>query len=353
MVFPCLCLALACACQSPTQDNTDQRPQVTVLLSWNGLGDMGLNDMVYESLRAMQVSSSDSYCPDIALVLATPTDSAQLESMCEEWFSDCSDSRKRLLILVETAYAGILEQHPAWRNQGNSKVAIFNQTTDDPGICSITYSNYGVYYELGLLLSAWNQAAPGWGLMERFQPGKAAIVCANREDESLQTASQAVLDAVAAADGPQTDVFYLSERTGTGYGMADSVFNLSYRLDKQDYGFVVPLCGGSQMGMLRYTRENVYKGTFNICCADSDLSQYSNAVVCSTCLNTGQEIVQFIQDWNDDALADIHYRQDSGDGDISLAIPEAYRNYFSQTLGLDLDQLHRQALEAEQQFLNR
>lgn len=240
-----------------------------------GLGDMTFVDGVYQGVEAAVIKHNlfnYFYVPD------------DLESGCEQLRSlicDQSYPTKILFLVLGAQYEEVVKEcSDAIGANDNVDVVLIETRSIIPNVSTVYISLYGVLYEASHLVAT----------MDDVQ--RAAIVSALPGLDATADAEAGFRDGPFDVDSIST--LYLSDDFD-GFNMADSLYRLSYEL-QQTYDLVVPLCGGSIQGLLRYNRE--YPSTsFYTVGMDADMSVYSQRVPFSCVKRGGDVAAQCIEQW--------------------------------------------------------
>ena len=111
----------------------------------------------------------------------------------------------------------------------------------------------------------------------------------------------------------------------------------------KDYDMVLPVCGETIMGFLRYNRE--YPGSFYTVGFETDMSVYASDVPFSCVEHLDRVMYACVTDWMSGRLQ--NYRRFGMDeGWVELVISENYR----EQLGPWASEIHAQALEKEDSY---
>lgn len=189
---------------------------------------------------------------------------------------------------------------------------------------------YGIYYQAGRVICEH--------ILRRT--GQIVIVNANPNDIPIKGMrdgfAQAVIDYVAEIPGSDIEVknIFLSETTG-GYHIPDSTYRLSYKISGCNY--VLPLCGESAQGFLRYSRENSLD--FSVIGVDYDMSNYCYAIPLSVIKHIDKVTEQWILKWGEGKQIERHqsFGLDSGYSEIVGSqlyseTPELAKKYYQMAL---------------------
>jgi len=260
---------LCVGCSDDSQSDDASAYSVTVIFAPEGLGDRGYSDNIYRGVRQFEKENS------IHTDFYNPSNYAELETLIQNWVDEGKDTvlskyiSKRLLITTDGAVSEIFKKHPEWKNSDYSSFLMLDsKNTESLDVYSRYVSLYGVSHLAGQLV---------------YELGyhKSAVIAANPSSEAVSEAVDGFAYGYNLAGGTldSSDIYYLDDGVG-GYDMADSAYRLTYNLDSLGYDFIFPVAGGSEEGVLRYSRENDDK-PFYVCGMDVDRQAYSKKVVFS------------------------------------------------------------------------
>ena len=109
------------------------------------------------------------------------------------------------------------------------------------------------------------------------------------------------------------------------------------------YDMVLPLCGETALGFLRYNRE--FPGRFYTVGVETDMSVYASDVPFSCVDHLDRVLVSCITDWSEDRLAR-HKTFGMDEGWVELVISENYRSMLQAAS----DEIHAKAIEMEGKY---
>ena len=109
------------------------------------------------------------------------------------------------------------------------------------------------------------------------------------------------------------------------------------------YDMVLPLCGETSLGFLRYNRE--FPGRFYTVGVETDMSVYASDVPFSCVDHLDRVLVSCITDWSEDRLAR-HKTFGMDEGWVELVISENYRSMLQAAS----DEIHAKAIEMEGKY---
>lgn len=331
----------AMALSSCNKDRAGGMYSVRVIYSESGLGDGSYVDGIYRGVCVAEKEHGnlemENYCPG---------SKEYAEAAIAEWMrSVTSDYTSRMLVLADADYADILTKHPEWKIPKGDCVLLLDCQRSDLSrlpaeVLTRKICSYGASYMTGL-------AARTLGC------SKAAVVSANPVHESVKEFCQGFAEGWKYGQGTfdeNRDIHYLGAGPSDGFDRADSLYKLSYELDR-DYDFVFPVCGGSIQGLYRYTRE--YPSSFYTCGMDADMQAYSDHVLWSVVKRMDLLVEDIIDEWMtgeplaSEEIYGLRTRY------ISLQYAAVLDKLFPDYTTTAADEAFRLSLEAEDRYLGR
>lgn len=141
------------------------------------------------------------------------------------------------------------------------------------------------------------------------------------------------------------DFSELAQDNHSGYLLRQLVYQNQAPYAKEHYDMVLPLCGETQMGYLRYTRD--FPGSFYSIGVGQDMSIYSPDVPFSCLEHTDKIISTCVADWAKKRLP--HYRRFGlDDGWMELRLSDAYR----QDLEPSATEIYNEAIRKEADYVD-
>ena len=309
----------------------DTHPRVTLVMNKGALGDMGYNDLLYSGIR----KAVEEF--DLDFVMLTPESEEVAEKEILKW-SQTSSPGRRLLILAGEDQSDIIRRHNLRSSEGSS---ILQLDCNDAslGVSTIHLPVYGVFWALGSITGALCEAVPNFG-------NKAAIVLANPYDSSINEGREAFATAYAS-HGCQTDVFYLSDKTGDGYDSSQKMFEMCSSLDG-NYTFILPLCGGSAAGLYSYMTLQMIP-TFASYGVDSDRNTQAGMILASALKRIDNAVYEYCASWfaGDDSARHLSCTMEQGGSSVVLS--SAYEPIIEMVC--DFESICRQACIEELNYL--
>ena len=321
---------------------------VFVVHSPDGLGDRGLSDDIYRGILLRDRFKDE----EIDFVLENFCyESFKASSMLlDYWFYYYPDEtrpkyKNRLLILADNRYVDMLLAHPHWKIPEGDAVLVLNYPHPLPEPWQNVYTR---------AVSSYAPAYLGAHVMKFLGKKHPAIVCSNPEDIMQKEICDGFIDGLRDAGiefDKSKDLYYLGKTVYDGYTDAESLNHLCHRLDQEEhYDFVLPACGSSIQGLLRYTRD--HPETFLTCGVDVDKQDYSENVAFSTIKGMGELVDNFLGSWlaGEEQETNVVYDFNSVYSDIFIANSYEREYYIVEDLyPLVFDKM----LEAEKEYLKQ
>lgn len=296
---------------------------VRVVYTPGGLGDRGLSDDIYTGILSRDRFKNEEI--DFALENYCFETFEYSEFAISNWFESKDAGpqfKNRLLILADNRYVDVLLAHPEWKIPEGDAVLVLDSPKPLPAPWQNVYTR---------AVSSYASAYMGAHVMNFIAKGHPAIVCSNPEDIMQKEICNGFIDGLRDAGiefDKAEDIYYLGKTIYDGYTDAESLNHLCYRLDEEKhYDFVLPACGSSIQGLLRYTRD--HPQTFLTCGVNVDQQDYSDKVAFSTIKGMKEFVDDFLGAWlAGEALGtNIVYGFESVYSDIIIA--DSYEKEFS------------------------
>lgn len=312
----------------------DSLPIVYFLSREGSLGDLGYVDAIYNgavkgaSQGKMKLSINELPMDDSQAV-------ARFRSILS-LINKESANRKKLMVVANDNFESVLHQCEDDIRKAEG-VDILVGETNDTTLPTYTFRmpQYGIYYQAGKVIGC-----------ELFRYGSILIANANPTDQPIREMregfSQAIADNKKEGLGTRLQVvnMYMSETTG-GYHMPDSAYRLSYELS--DYALVLPLCGETAQGFLRYTREHSLD--FSVIGVDYDMRDYSFFMPLSVVKHIDRVVEQWIKKWGEGTAQERHQSYGLASGFSEIVGSELYDVTPEMT-----GQYYQVALEKENEY---
>ena len=242
---------------------------------------------------------------------------------------------KRLIISTDPEYSDYLHEVASQghiTDSDSTKLLVFDGDLTHTSIYTAHVPLYGMMYKAGYVASRMNDVK------------NVRIYIANNKYRYIREGKDGFTDGFAhnkASNINVVDLSSISEDNTEGFQKSTPAYIYYAPECIGVFDMVLPLCGETAMGFLRYNRE--FPGSFYTVGFEADMSAYSSDVPFSCVEHLDKIVSQCITDWAEDRLS--HYRTFGMDeGWVELIISENYRN----TLQPASDEIHALAVELEE-----
>lgn len=298
---------------------------VTAIHSPNGLGDRGYNDNLYKGIRESQLTHG------FHLQSYSPLNMNEAEQLMINWMKDSIVTGTRMLVLGSSDFEPLLRKHAdQLPSPEHGEIVLLESRATDMPAYTLYLPIYGACYQAGCIAMLFPYAHTS------------AVVCANRTEGPIADGLRGFKEGFTDSNGLQLDTYYLAD-DDIGYTMADSLYRLCHTLE-QNYGFVFPICGGSNQGLIRFTREHPY--TFYTAGMDVDQSDYSPKITFSVVKHIDRAISRFLQAWVNRETIPLHQRWGLSSDMVEVVASPAYKEF----LGNSLEITNKTAIHKEEAY---
>ena len=354
LLFAVVALAFCVACSDDdAPESIYGHYDVDVLYAPNGLGDGGYCDMI----RSGVLRSVEQYA--FNLKEHCPGTKEEGWEIFRQWYRDYGKGkdrgRKKLFVFASNAYGEQLRNF-APPQMENRSLMLFEVAEGIDNVCTFRLGMYGAACYLGNLVA--------------HKVSSAALLAANPYDRNLKECvdgfregflkpfvdkdvggdmdkePEIIGDKKKYIDAGTLTVRYLSDEPDMGFAMPDSAFRLASGLYR-DYGFVFPLAGGSNMGVLQ-NMDKFPQGVYTAG-VDVDMNHYSPKVLASLEKRMDLAVERNIFEWLNGRLMEGHTYYGLDTEFVEVTISEAYREAYAPIL----PGLEEKAMEKEFDFLRR
>ena len=245
--------------------------------------------------------------------------------------------RKRLIISTCSEYSDhlrILADEGRIMDSDSTKLLVLDGDLEHPDIYTAHVPLYGLMYKAGYVASTMSDV------------NNVGIYIANNKYRYLREGMDGFIDGFTLNKEDKFDVVDFStfnedntegfQRSSYAYVEAEECEGL--------YDMILPLCGETIMGFLRYNRE--FPGRFYTVGVETDMSVFSPDVPFSCIEHLDKVMVSCITDWAEDRLAR-HRTFGMDEGWVELIISENHKN-----LQAPAEEIHVQAIEMEDSYEN-
>ncbi len=319
--------ATSCGEELNDAEATPPEPQAVVVFSPGGLGDQSYNDCILQGVQQFKKEHGD-----IGVYISSPGSLKEAERIFSDWLKRPESDIPELLVMASSDYEQLADSLLAIHKlTDNKRVLLFESRKSfaDSKIRTFQMSMYGASYLAGAMAA---ECAAG---------EKSLVVLANPTDGPIAVAR----DGFMAGNGGNGDVVYLAD-DWTGY-IASTLAYQNMSQWAQEYGFIFPVAGGSNLGIYRYSRE--YQDTPCLAGMDVDQSGLSDKITGSVIKHIDRLVYGYLTEWaNTQTMPESQlYGLESGYVDWELSSRYAGKNQDK------MNGLWQQAIEKEREYNER
>ena len=248
--------------------------------------------------------------------------------------------RKRLIISTDPEYSDYLSKVASQDliiDSESTKLLVFDGDFKHPDVYIAHVPYYGMMYKAGYIA----------GKMSDVE--NVRIYIANDEYRYIREGRDGFIDGFSLNKNNEVDVYdysVINDDDTEGFMMR----NIAYLSDankcsKDNFDMILPICGETIMGFLRYNREN--PGKFHTVGVGADMSVYSSEVPFSCVEHLDRIVSACVMDWIGNRLE--HYRKFGLDeGWCELVVSQQYKSLWEPLSR----EIHQQAIEKEDHYAN-
>lgn len=292
----CFVLLAACSCSDEAVPGTDTRLRLTVVTPISGLGDMGYNDKIMSGIMEFYGHH------DVNMTLVSPTSLDEIRQIIQDWRKNTESGPRSLLLLTDDVYESVLKNTGITLASGQQILLVESRSTDLPeGVYTFNINRYGISYLAGCMARKHQEAC---------------VIVAMSGNPVLEEAIDGYTEGYQTDNDKQVKVFYLAE-DASGFNMPDSAYRV---IGQMGNTFVLPLAGGSNNGIYKYSRETPFYLSLVIG-MDTDCSWFSSRIPFSIVIHIDTLLVQYLTAWFEEReMEPSHtYGMDSGMVDIVMS----------------------------------
>ena len=325
-----LCI-YSCAEKHDVQETFRYDTEVIVVFSPDGIGEASGSGLIYKGL----VRTADAL--KISFRCVFPLNYEEGAETVASLAGEDVPGRKRLIVSSDPEYSEYLSEVAAKGqivNSESTRLLVLDGDFRHPDVYTAHVPVYGLMYKAGYIA----------GRMDDVE--NVRIYMANDKYRYMREGRDGFIDGFSLNNENEVDVVDYSEiNDDDTEGFARR--NVAYLSDapecSKDYDMVLPVCGETIMGFLRYNRE--YPGSFYTVGFETDMSVYASDVPFSCVEHLDWVMSACVTDWMSGRLQ--NYRRFGMDeGWVELVISENYR----EQLGPWASEIHAQALEKEESY---
>lgn len=316
----------ACSDDSTEEVLSTSNYDVDILFSPAGLGDSGYNDII---LYGIQQSCKKH---GFNLIMHRPKTVEKGWELYEEWKENHSNPHRQLFIFASNHYEPLLRQSEKDYDDQKS-VLLFESDGGIEHVATFRLEMYGAAYYIGRLVAHTTSTA--------------ALLLANPQDQNIKRCADGFKEGYLEENKDlDFGLFYLADKLNEGYDIPDSAYRKAYTL-YESYAFVFPLAGGSNQGVLQYTRE--YPHGIYTAGVDGNMSAYSTQVLASLIKRLDWAVEDYVDRWIAGEKIEGYtvYGLESGWTDVIVA--DSYKEFYDPIMA----GLTEKAIEKEREYVEQ
>lgn len=276
LVF-CLLAGALGACSSSEEPPAPEAPtpQIIVLFSPGGLGDMSYNDCILQGVQNFKKEN-----PSVDVFLSSPNTLEEVERIFTDWLKRPESNIPVLFVLASSDYEYLVDTYIGeYTLTPNKRLLLFEtlKQYDDEKIYTFQVSMYGASYLAGVCARFVEEEKPS------------LVLLGSSTDVPIRSAS----DGFTAGYGKLCDIESLAD-DWTGYVMPSYTYRQMSRW-AADYGFIFPVAGGSNTGIYRYSRE--FADCPYLAGMDVDQSDFSPKITGSVVKRFDRLVHEYFNQW--------------------------------------------------------
>ena len=302
--------------------------EVIAVFTPNGIGDQTNAGLIYTGIVRTTDLLGISFRPIF------PTTYEDGAKTIAQLASGNQKGVKRLIISTDPEYSNYLYNAACdglIMDSDSTKLLVLDGDFGHPDVYTAHVPFYGLMYEAGYVAGKMSDV------------NNVRIYLANDTYRYMREGRDGFIDGFSRNNKNHVDVvdFSLINDSDTeGFLKRTSAYLYSAPECSGAYDMVLPICGETIMGFLRYNRE--YPGSFYTIGMDSDMSIYSSDVPFSCVEHLDRVLSECVSDWADNSL--MHYRVFGLKDDwVELVIAKNYKSLLEPIA----QEIHEQAIKME------
>jgi basic membrane lipoprotein Med (substrate-binding protein (PBP1-ABC) superfamily) len=321
-------ISLSSCVKSDDKDGFRYDTEVIAVFSSYGVSEHTHDGLIYKGLIKATDSLGIVFRPVIPFTYEDGTNTI------DRLIKSDQSGKKRLIISADPEYSDYLSKLASDGgiiDSDSTKLLVFDGDLSHPDLYAVHVPLYAVMYEAGYLA----------GRMDSVN--NARIYIANDNYRYMREGKDGFIDGFALGGGDDIDVVDFSEINDDnreGFYKASLAYLYAEECYNDSCDMVLPVCGETIMGFLRYNRE--FPGSFYTVGVGADMSVYSPDVPFSCVEHLDRVVNECVVAWIENRLE--HKMTFGMDGGwVELIVSGNYRNQLGQVPS----EIHRQALEKE------
>lgn len=312
----------------------DTRPIVFFVFNEGSMGDMSYVDAMYRGVA--KAANKDSLLLSLAEV---PAEESKVDFAVNYFFNymkSVDTNRRALIIMANNNYEHLITNYSKKLAEAPNVSLLLAESSDTSlPVYTISLPTYGACYMAGRLADE-----------ALTDVSRVLVASANRQNTDIADMREGFARGLAdGSRGVTADYVYMADGDH-GFDSADSAYHMSYDIDKTCQ-MVLPLCGGTIQGFLRYNRE--HPQSFYTVGIDDDMQIYSQRVPFSIVKHIDTVVEEWITRWRNGEKQELHQKFGLESGMTEIVLADKFKN----SLSAPLDKLRKAAMEKEKEHEER
>ena len=331
IIFLSLCI-YSCTEKQEVPSAFKYDTEVIVVFAPQGIGDQSSAGQMYKGLTQIADDLNISFRPVFPLTFEEGAE------MIASMAGADQKGHKRLIISTDPGYSEYLQETASQGlivNTDLTKLLIFDGDFKHKDVYVAHVSYYGMMYKAGYVAGKMNDVE------------NVRIYIANDNYRYIREGRDGFIDGFSLSKVSEVDVVdysTINDNDTEGFMMRNIAYmSDAHECSKDNIDMILPICGETIMGFLRYNREN--PGKFYTVGVGSEMSIYSTDVPFSCVEYLDKIVSECVMNWMDNRLE--HYRKFGMDeGWVELVVSEQHKALLAPLS----EEIHQQATEKEEHY---
>lgn len=331
IIFLSLCI-YSCTEKQEVPSAFKYDTEVIAVFAPQGIGDQSSAGQMYKGLTQIADDLNISFRPVFPLTFEEGAE------MIARLAGADQKGHKRLIISTDPGYSEYLQETASQGlivNTDLTKLLIFDGDFKHKDVYVAHVSYYGMMYKAGYVAGKMNDVE------------NVRIYIANDNYRYIREGRDGFIDGFSLSKVSEVDVVdysTINDNDTEGFMMRNIAYmSDAHECSKDNIDMILPICGETIMGFLRYNREN--PGKFYTVGVGSEMSIYSTDVPFSCVEHLDRIVSECVMNWMDNRLE--HYRKfGMYEGWVELVVSEQHKALLAPLS----EEIHQQATEKEEHY---